>query len=72
MWNNKVLNSTNIFVDPIFDKIRCMGWMIVVEKHNISIIEMLRDVRHQIFLEEIGVSLLIQSFSYTERPQAMK
>jgi hypothetical protein len=72
MWNNKVLNSTNIFVDPIFDKIRCMGCMIVVEKHNIAIIEMLRDVRHQIFLEGIGVCLLIQSFNYTERPQAMK
>jgi hypothetical protein len=72
MWNNKVLNSTNIFVDPIFDKIRFMGCMIVVEKHNITIIEMLRDIRHQIFLEEIGVCLLIQSFNYTERPQAMK
>lgn len=72
MRDDEVFDVSNILCYPLFDKIRIVCRVVIVQQYNIPVIVMLRDIRQNTLIKKLGVSFFGQAIDNKKLSQTME
>jgi hypothetical protein len=72
MRDDKVFDVSNILCYPLFDKIRIVRRVVIMQQYNIPVIVMLRDIRQNTLIQKLSVSFFGQAIDSKKLSQTME